>query len=353
MVEAGDIVALSIPFVAGVAAVAWTPLGEVTYPVAGCCCAASALGLFLACGDGRRLPFLLAAYFFAGALCCCTAMLSGPSGVRSCIPAEHCLDRLVRLIDGCPVGNDARALMAALLTGRKESLDASTVAEFRASGAAHILALSGLHLGVIYGILLKLLAVLGHSRPASLSRSVVIVAACAFYCLMTGASPSLVRAFLFVLFNELSRHCSGRRRRPAAVLCAALTVQLCFDPLTIKSAGFQLSYLAMAGVLTIFPRLDSWYPPGRGPVRRIWSSMAVSISCQLTTAPLVWLLFRSFPRCFLLTNLLALPLVELLMLSSVVTLTLSAAGVEMQAAAFLTDKLAAALEYCMRIIAGL
>ncbi|MBR5076694.1 MAG: ComEC/Rec2 family competence protein, partial [Bacteroidales bacterium] len=156
------------------------------------------------------------------------------------------------------------------------------------------------------------LAWTGRSRAATLLRSLLSVVAAAFYLAMTGASPSLVRAFLFIVFNELSRLLPGRRRRPLNVFCAALTVQLAASPTVVRSLGFQLSYLAMLGICVLFPRLEAWYPQGsrRDPVRRIWSAVALTLSCQVFTAPLVWIRFRSFPKFFLLTNLIALPLTE-------------------------------------------
>ena len=104
----------------------------------------------------------------------------------------------------------------------------------------------------------------------------------------------------------------GRRRRSVNVFCAALTVQLAVSPTVVGSLGFQLSYLAMLGIVLVFPRLEAWYPDGRrrDPVRRIWSAVALTLSCQLFTAPLVWVRFHSFPKYFLLTNLGALPLTE-------------------------------------------
>ena len=153
---------------------------------------------------------------------------------------------------------------------------------------------------------------LGRSRPATLLRSLLQVGFAAGYVVMTGASPSLVRAFLFILLNELARLLPGRRRSPLNLFCTALTLQLALSPGVITSLGFQLSYLAMLGIVLVFPRLDAWYPrgPRLDPLRRIWSGVALTLSCQLFTAPLVWLRFRQFPKYFLLTNLGAMPLTE-------------------------------------------
>ena len=141
---------------------------------------------------------------------------------------------------------------------------------------------------------------------------------------MTGASPSLVRAFLFILLNELARLLPGRRRSPLNLYCTALTLQLALSPGVITSLGFQLSYLAVLGIVTVFPHLDAWYPrgPRLDPLRRIWSAVALTLSCQLFTAPLVWLRFREFPKYFLITNLGAMPLTEAFVCCSLPVLAL-------------------------------
>ena len=314
MVVRKDIVAVSIPFSAGVVTAALLPPGgDVPYWLAAGTCLAAAGLLAYACGRGPRTGAVLALFFLLGLFCYAGALAAGPAGRDRWEPGGRALSRLLEAIDGAgfPHGNTP-ALLKALLAGERGGLDPQTVAAFRTAGASHILALSGLHLGILYGILQGALAWTGRSRPATLLRSILSVGAAAFYLAMTGASPSLVRAFLFIVFNELSRLLPGRRRQPLNVFCAALTVQLAASPTVVRSLGFQLSYLAMLGICVLFPRLEAWYPQGsrRDPVRRIWSAVALTLSCQVFTAPLVWTRFRSFPKFFLLTNLVALPLTE-------------------------------------------
>ena len=323
MVVQRDIVAISIPFTAGVALAACLPSGgDAPYwAAAGSSLAATAL---LVPDVGRRriatlFPFL---FLCLGIFCHCSATLSVP--LRPASRAGRALGGLLRAIDDAefPHGSTA-ALLKALLAGQRDGLDRKIVAAFRAAGASHILALSGLHLGILYGILHGALAWMGRSRVATLVRSLIQVGFAGAYVVMTGGSPSLVRAFLFILLNELSRLLPGRRRRPLNIFCAALTIQLALRPDVITNLGFQLSYLAMLGIVLVFPRLDAWFPGGRfNPLRRIWSAVALTCSCQLFTAPLVWIRFRSFPKYFLLTNLGALPLTELFIFSSLPVLVL-------------------------------
>ena len=277
----------------------------------GACLAAG--GLFVAAaGRGPRTAVLMALFWTLGVLCQVSAALA-PASHGPWAPAERALAGLLGAVDAADFPHaDTGALLKALLAGQREGLDAATMAAFRDAGAAHILALSGLHLGILYAILQGALAWMGHSRAATAVRSALSVAAAGCFLLMTGASPSLVRAFLFILLGELSRLLPGRRRHPAGIFFAALTIQLAVSPGVVSSLGFQLSYLALLGIVLVFPRLEAWYPAGRraDPVRRVWSAMALTLSCQVFTAPLVWLRFHTFPAFFLLTNLGALPLTE-------------------------------------------
>ena len=223
-----------------------------------------------------------------------------------------------RFIDKRFGNRDTRALLYALLTGDRSMMARSTIRAFRASGASHILALSGLHLGIIYAILTRILSVIGNSRIAYRIRAFLAICACGLFTLMTGAGPSITRAFLFIALNETARLHPERKRKPLNIYCTALTIQLSFSPLALTTTGFQLSYLAMLGIYILYPRLESWYGPHPkfDPMKRIWNSVAMSLSCQLFTGPLVWLRFGTFPIHFLLTNLLAIPLTEALIISA-------------------------------------
>ncbi len=324
MVVEKDIVAISIPFTAGVAmAAVWPPGGISPFWIAGGSCVGVSLLLF---AYGRLRPYtgtVLALFWLLGVFAFNSDSLVFPAGRPAWPPAQRALAALLRAIDAGGLPHpETGALLKALLAGQRGGLDPETVRIFREAGASHLLALSGLHLGLLYGILQRLLSPLGHSRPAQLLRSAACVGASFFYLLMTGAAPSLVRAFLFICFNELSRLMPGRRRRPLNIFCAALVLQLTLTPDVIRNVGFQLSYLAMLGIQLVYPVLSSWYPPSspRDPVRRLWNTLALTLSCQLFTAPLAWLRFGTFPRCFLLTNLGGLPLTEAFLLTALPTL---------------------------------
>ena len=264
-------------------------------------------------------------------------------------------DWLRAFIDGIPFPSEGTApLLKALLTGDRSGLSQDTVRVFRESGGAHLLALSGLHIGILYLFLSRLLWPLGNSPRARGIRYVLTVLAAALFTLVTGASPSIVRAFLFIFINETAR-LTGRSRNALRVLSTALLVQLVLDPSAITSVGFQLSYLAMAGIFILYPQLEAWWPKGPriDPLRKIWQAAALSISCQAFTGPLAWYQFRTFPTYFLITNLLAMPVTTLLMGAAVTTLALQGLGCCPAFLIQVTDALCSALTWILKVISSM
>ena len=350
MENKSGIVSLSFPFAAGVTAAALAAIpfeGAVASSLAVC------LFIFISVSSGNRRSAAMAATFFClGFMCWCTRALNPAAPRHSSIA----IDALAARIDSLDFpGEHSAAILKALLTGRRNTLDSSTIAAFRKSGASHILALSGLHLGVLYLLIRTLLKPMGNSRAASVARSIMTIALCAAYTFITGASPSIVRAFLFILINETGRQFPSRRRSALGTFCTALTIQLAIRPDYISSAGFQLSYLAMLGITLVMPGLEAWYPTARGPspVRHVWKCAALSISCQMFTAPVVWYHFRTFPKYFLITNLIAMPMTELAITGAALALLLDAMGLCPQLLVEACGTMVKWLEFCLEAIASI
>ena len=277
--------------------------------------------------------------------------------------AEEFGEALRGAVDKIPFADtETNALIKALLTGERSELTQQTLTAFRDSGASHILALSGLHLGIIYGIVRHSLSVIGNSRAALYTKAFITISACGFYTLATGAGPSIVRAFLFIFLNEIAR-ASHRHHTTGSVLFAALIIQTVISPSSIRSVGFQLSYAAMAGIAFIYPWLRDFWPSGEGDptslrsrmniMKRIWEAASLSIACQITTGPLAYIYFKSLPLNFILTNLIALPLTTALIPSALITTALHNAGICPNAAIRITEWLTQILLRSLEIIAGM
>ena len=277
----------------------------------------------------------------------------GTSPVLSSALSDFC-----SFINSVPFGSkESTALIKALLSGERGDIPPEITTSFRAAGASHILALSGLHLGVIYGVISFLLKFMANSRLSQLLRSLISVGICGFYTLLTGTSPSTLRALLFITMHEVQKIDVRRRTPPLKIYFSAMLFQMILTPSVVSSLAFQLSYLAMFGIIVVFPGLKSWFPDSGQrfrdrfhPAKLIWNSAALSISCQLFTAPLILLRFGIFPRYFLLTNLLALPLAEALILCSLAVLLLFYSGFCPPALIALADYLASKLIFCLKLI---
>ncbi len=310
----------------------------------------------------RDIRLILGIYLAAGMFCFCTANAGKVRGEGTMDPltsaASSSAEMVKGVIDGIPYKDpQTNALVKALITGDRSGISQETSATFRESGASHILALSGMHLGIIYMILLWIMVPIGNSPAVRKLRCLVMISVTFFYLLATGSSPSTTRAFLFIALNEI-HGLSGRKKSPARVLCVALFIQLAINPLVIESVGFQLSYLAMCGIILLYPRLNAWYPHGmkrNGKTvtdlpGKIWQGAALSISCQVFTAPLVWIRFHSFPTYFLMTNLLAMPITSVVMMLSILAVVLSAIGCCPELILAADEKTVSALRWVLTVI---
>ncbi len=264
-------------------------------------------------------------------------------------------EMLKESVDRLPYsGKETASLAKALLYGDKSGLSRETLDNFRKSGGSHLLALSGMHLGVIYAILAKILRIFGNSRTAILAKAICTVLFSGIYTAVTGASPSLIRAFLFILLNETCR-ITGRKAAPDEIFHAALMIQLTLAPHMIESLSFQLSYLAVAGITYIYPGMARWFGSGgkNDVMKKIWNASALSISCQITTFPVVWLRFGTFPVFFIMTNLIAIPLTTLAMCSTIAAQVSNCLGLCRGVTVTVNETILNALLTCMKVIGDL
>lgn len=304
------------------------------------CAASLAICLFAALETmhrhGGRLPLHLhrTLLILCGIFCYANhAVMAGGTGP---VPGEWirgAAGATARFLESIPFSDSGcNALLSALLTGDRSSLDSGMKAAFRDAGAAHLLALSGMHLGIIYLILEKVMGIAGNTPRRKVARSIATICITGFYTLACGASPSLVRAWLFITITQAGR-IFGRPQPLTHSYCLALTVQLIVAPESIHSTGFLLSYLAMAGITFIWPTVREWYAydgeKGGGIGKKIWDAASLTICCQLFTAPLSYWYFGTFPRLFLITNLLAAPLLSVVMTSGLSAALLWLAGIDL------------------------
>lgn len=238
-------------------------------------------------------------------------------------------EAMKRAISKLPFTNkENNELIKALITGDRNHLSPETYKAFRDSGAAHILALSGFHLGIIYLVLSKLLLPLGNNPRTRKIKSVLLIMMTGIYSFSTGGAPSIIRAFIFICLREIAKILE-REISLKQIFFTALCLQLIFSPRSITSIGFQLSYLAVAGIVYIYPHLKKCYPDEREDkswMKSIWNTAVMSISCQTATTPVVWIVFKTFPKYFLLTNNIAIPLTSIIIPMAIIITLLNILG---------------------------
>ena len=202
-----------------------------------------------------------------------------------------------------------RTMVEALTIGRRQGLTPQLRSHYAAAGVSHVLALSGMHLGLIVGLLdlLILRFILYRQRRWFMLGVIPLLWIFAY---VAGMPPSLVRATLMATFFQLG-FALGRQQMLPNTLALAAIVMLCANPLLLQNVGFQLSFLSMVGI-ALFARPRHW----------LLSSLMMTLSCTLFTAPLVAYHFGTLPVYSLVTNLVVPPIVTLLMYATVLWLLL-------------------------------
>jgi len=220
-------------------------------------------------------------------------------------------------------GEQEQVIAAALVLGVTEGIDTDLQNAYAASGAMHVLAVSGLHVGIIYAILLFLLRPLNQfawSRWVVFIISIVCLWSFAF---VTGLSPSVLRAVTMFSFIALARPL-GWRTNIYNTLAGSAFLLLLFNPYLIMSVGFQLSYLAVLGIVYLQRPLYNLWEIENRVADWIWQITCVSIAAQASTFALGMLYFHQFPVYFLVSNLFVIPLSTLVLVIGILLLIVSA-----------------------------
>jgi len=232
---------------------------------------------------------------------------------------------IINLLDSFPLTAASRAFIKALLLGDKSDLDSEVSAAFSSAGAMHVLAVSGLHVGIIVSIFTRLLSLIKIS-PSNRSyrwfKTILLVVIIWFFAGITGFSPSIVRASIMFSFLSIGQSLI-RHTNIYNSLSMAAFFMLLIDPNNLFSVGFQLSFLAVGGIVFFYDKINKSLYFKNPILRQIWSISSVSIAAQLVTFPLALFYFHQFPIYFLLSNLIVIPAAFLVLLFSIILFALS------------------------------
>ncbi len=236
--------------------------------------------------------------------------------------ARNCQQRLAALVREKTPGSEEEAVGCAMLLGYTDGFDPELQGAWTRAGVTHVLAVSGLHVGLIFLIFSKFLFFLKKTGIRGIIRAVILVIVVWAYAFLTGLSPSVQRAAL--MFSMLIIAQSFKRRNNILnTLAVSAFILVWIRPVNLFDYGFQLSYLAVMGIVTIQPLLsNAWYIPRRA-VDWIWQMVCVTVAAQLVTGPLAMLHFHQFPVWFIPANLVLIPVSTLAMYTGTGMLLLS------------------------------
>ena len=213
-------------------------------------------------------------------------------------------------------GEKEIGLAEALLIGYKDNLDKTLVQSYTNTGVVHVIAISGLHLGLIYWLLLLLFKPLQKRKSIKWLNPVLIITGLWLFSLLAGAQPSIVRsAIMFtciVLGDSLARKTSIFNS-----LAISAFLLLCFNPYWLWDVGFQLSYAAVLSIVIFMKPIYNWFYFKNKALDFLWKLNAVTIAAQILTLPVSIYHFHQFPNYFLLTNFVAVPLSSLILLGEI------------------------------------
>lgn len=221
--------------------------------------------------------------------------------------------------------NDSYAFVTALTLGYTKFLPQEMKEAFRASGTSHVLSVSGLHVGIIYLVITSMLFFLKGSKRKNSFKQIVIILSLWAYAFITGLSVAVIRAALM-----LSIFCVGnmfnRKGFSYNTLAIAAFFILLSHPFALFEIGFQMSFMAVMAILFFQPKINRLYIPQNKFSATLWSLFTLSLAAQAGVFPLVLYYFGTFPTYFFVTNLLIVPLTNLIVYAVIPVAVFSAAG---------------------------
>jgi competence protein ComEC len=237
--------------------------------------------------------------------------------------AENCRARLMMLLDKAPINPEEKSVVEALVLGYRKDLSPDTLDYFASAGAMHVLAVSGLHVGLVYLLLCYLLFPLKKWKSGQIFYTLSVVLCLFFYALLTGFSPSVQRATFMFTFIVIGDNLNKRTNIFNSLAASAFVLML-INPWVVFELGFQLSYLAVVGIVVLQPMFGQIADPKNYWVKKAWLLLTVSMAAQIATAPLSIHYFNQFPNLFWLSNFIVIPATWVILVSAFVFLACSA-----------------------------
>lgn len=220
------------------------------------------------------------------------------------------------------LGGTELAMVAALVLGYDDAIDEPLMNAYSHTGTLHVLSVSGLHVGVIYLMLGFLLSFMKGNKKLIWMRVALILLFLWFFVLLSGFSAPAVRAALMFSLILIGKTLFEHVEVTNIVFVAAF-ISLCYNPYWLADVGFQLSYIAVLGIIYLYPRFYHAFTFSSWLADKVWALCSVSIAAQIATLPLTLYYFHQFPVLFLATNIILIPVSTIVMYGGVMILAFS------------------------------
>ncbi|MEO6187578.1 MAG: ComEC/Rec2 family competence protein, partial [Ginsengibacter sp.] len=207
-------------------------------------------------------------------------------------------------------GDEEKSIAIAILIGYKVDLDKDLVQAYSNAGVVHLIAISGLHMGIIYSILFWLFTKIPIVRKSRVTRLILILFCLWFFALLTGASGSVLRSAFMFSFISIGLTVNKKASIYNSMAASAFLL-LCYNPFLLWDVGFQLSYLAVLGIVLAQRYISKWLYFKNKFLNGVWQLSSVSLAAQLFTFPVCLYYFHQLPLFFLISNLVAIPLMTI------------------------------------------
>ena len=217
--------------------------------------------------------------------------------------------------------NKSGPILSAMLLGDRRALNSELKNEFIQSGVMHVLAISGLHVGILFWVLNLITSFLKRWKYGKLLQLLLIMGSLLFYCLLSGAGPSVLRATFMLSLIGVGKYLM-KNTSTMNLLATTAFVMLLIDPCMLFNVGFQLSFLAVSGIVLVYPQIYNRIKIKYRVLDYFWQLIAVSLAVQLFTAPISVYYFHQFPTYFLLSNIVVIPMAFVLLLLGLILLVL-------------------------------
>lgn len=237
--------------------------------------------------------------------------------------AKVCQQQVVNVYRSWGLEQDVQAVVSALTIGEKTDLTPELKAMYSAAGVSHVLALSGLHVGILSCILLWLFYPLTYLKHGRKTLAFLVVCLLWGFAFISGLSSSVVRAVVMYSLYTLASFCSEERFSGMHSLVLAAFLMLIYNPFFLFDISFQLSFAAVFSILAFYPFFSRLLCIKNCVLRYVWNTLSLSMSAQLGTLPFILYYFGSFSTYFLLANLVVVILAGGILVLTLVALCLA------------------------------